>query len=73
MEPLSKEDLHVSFQSLKNGKAPGIDGLPIDFYKAYWEFLGEDLLEVLNDSLKGGKLPQSCRRAVLTLLPKKAT
>lgn len=55
-----------------NVKAPGIDGLPVDFYKAYWEFLGEGSLKVLNDSLNGGKLPQSCRRAVLTLLPKKA-
>lgn len=32
---------------------------------------GEDLLEVLNDSLAGGLLPLSCRRADLTLLPKK--
>lgn len=63
--------MYASLQSLKNGKAPGIDGLPVDFYKAYWDFLGDDLLEVLNNSLNGGQLPQSSRRAVLTLLPKK--
>lgn len=28
MKPLSKEELYASLQSLKNGKAPGIDGLP---------------------------------------------
>lgn len=33
--------------------------------------IGEDLLEVISDSLSGGRLPLSCRRAVLTLLPKK--
>lgn len=33
--------------------------------------LGSDLLSVLNDSLAGGLLPLSCRRAVITLLPKK--
>lgn len=71
MKPLSKEELYISLQSLKNGKAPGIDGLPVDFYKAYWEILGDDLLEVLNESLNGGQLPQSCKRAVLILLPKK--
>lgn len=60
MKPLSKEELYASLQSLKNGKAPGIDGLPVDFYKAYWDFLGDDLLEVLNNSLNGGQLPQSC-------------
>lgn len=33
--------------------------------------IGEDLLDVLRDSLVKGRLPLSCRRAVLTLLPKK--
>lgn len=56
---------------MKNGKAPGLDGLPVDFYKAYWHLLGEDLLTVLSDSLDKGKLSLTCRRAVLTLLPKK--
>lgn len=71
MKPLSKEEMHISLQSFKNGKAPGIDGLPVYFYKAYWEIWGDDLLEVLNESLNGGQLPQSCKKAVLTLLPKK--
>lgn len=53
------------------GKAPGIDGLPVDFYKSLWSEIGEDLLEVLNDSLARGLLPISCHRAVLGLLPKK--
>jgi len=35
----------------KNGKEPGLDGLPVEFYKAYWHLLGEDLLAVLSDSL----------------------
>ncbi|GAA6087544.1 uncharacterized protein LOC114772546 [Tachysurus ichikawai] len=52
---------------MESGKAPGIDGLPIEFYKC----LGEDLLLVINHSLAKGRLPLSCRRAVLTLLPKK--
>ncbi|CAM4618622.1 unnamed protein product [Leuciscus chuanchicus] len=56
---------------MENGKAPGIDGIPVEFYKAFWPLIGEDLLAVLSDSLVGGLLPLSCRRAVLTLLPKK--
>ncbi|KAL7840529.1 hypothetical protein AOLI_G00258520 [Acnodon oligacanthus] len=54
------------------GKAPGIDGLPIEFYKSFWPMIGEDLpMTVLNDSLTKGRLPSSCRRVVLTLLAKK--
>ncbi len=56
---------------MQPGKAPCIDGLPVEFFKAFWSVLGEDLLEVLNDSFVKGLLPLSCRRAVLTLLPKK--
>jgi len=44
---------------MKNGKAPGLDGLPVEFYKAYWHLLGEDLLAVLSDSLDKGQLPLS--------------
>lgn len=69
--PLSASELHVALQSMDCGKAPGIDGLPIEFYKVFWSVLGNDLLSVLNDSLTGGLLPLSCRRAVITLLPKK--
>ena len=68
---LSLNELHVALMSLGNGKAPGIDGLPVDFYKTFWPVVGEDLLEVFQDSLSRGRLPLSCRRAVITLLPKK--
>ncbi|XP_077429684.1 uncharacterized protein LOC144056610 [Vanacampus margaritifer] len=53
------------------GRAPGIDGLSVDFYKSFWPTVGPDLLAVMNDSIKNGKLPLSCRRAIITMLPKK--
>ncbi|KAI3368386.1 hypothetical protein L3Q82_008089 [Scortum barcoo] len=68
---LTPQELYAALMSLKSGKAPGIDGLPVDFYKSFWSVLGEDLLEVFNDCLERGRLPLSCRRAVITLLPKK--
>lgn len=68
---LSMGEMYKALQGMESGKAPGIDGLPVDFYKSFWSELGEDLLEVLNESLAEGQLPLSCRRAVLTLLPKK--
>ncbi|KAK3556545.1 hypothetical protein QTP70_009454 [Hemibagrus guttatus] len=56
---------------MPGGKAPGIDGLPMDFYKFFWKELGEDLLEVLEESCRERCLPLSSRRTVITLLPKK--
>lgn len=69
--PLSEEELLNALRSMESGKTPGIDGLPVKFYKEFWAVLSEDLLAVLNESLVDGSLPLSCRRAVITLLPKK--
>ncbi|KAK3539859.1 hypothetical protein QTP70_014508, partial [Hemibagrus guttatus] len=69
--PLVQEELHAALNTMPGGKAPGIDGLPVEFYKFFWKELGEDLLEVLEESCRERCLPLSSRRAVITLLPKK--
>ncbi|KAK3512767.1 hypothetical protein QTP70_025123 [Hemibagrus guttatus] len=56
---------------MENGQASGIDCLLAEFYKAFWAVIGQEVLDVLRDSIRRGELPLSCRRAVLTLLPKK--
>ncbi|KAL7836098.1 hypothetical protein AOLI_G00273820 [Acnodon oligacanthus] len=55
---LSLEELFEALQGMENGRAPGIDALPVEFYKAFWSVLGQDVLGVLRNSF-------------LTLLPKK--
>ncbi len=52
-------------------QSTGNNGLSADFYKSFWPEIGADLLAVINESLSIGRLPLSCRRAVLTLLTKK--
>ncbi|CAM5166276.1 unnamed protein product, partial [Natator depressus] len=56
---------------MPTNKSPGMDGLTVEFYHAFWDILGPDLATVWTESLQGGVLPLSCRRAVLALLPKK--
>ncbi|KAK3565424.1 hypothetical protein QTP86_008243 [Hemibagrus guttatus] len=68
---LMLEELHEALQRMENGRASGIDGLPAEFYNTFWDVIGQDVLDVLRDSIWRGELPLSCRRAVLTLLPKK--
>ncbi|KAK3517750.1 hypothetical protein QTP70_018235, partial [Hemibagrus guttatus] len=43
--PLVLEELQAALNSMAGGKAPGIDGLPAEFYKFFWQELREDLLE----------------------------
>ncbi len=77
-EDKNSSDVMISFDELSKavkqlfltGKSPGIDGLPAEFYKAFWGVLGEDLYNVFCECFKRGCLPNSCQRAVLSLLPK---
>ncbi|XP_040928666.1 transposon TX1 uncharacterized 149 kDa protein [Betta splendens] len=68
---ISLQELSTALQGIKGGRAPGLDGLTVEFYKTFWCDLGADFLSVVHESLAGNLLPLSCRRAVLTLLPKK--
>ena len=68
--PISANELEAAARSLTDGKASGIDGLPGEFYKTFWNFVGPDLLDVLDKGIRDGEPPVSYRRAVVCLLPK---
>lgn len=68
---ISLEEPTASVGQMAPGRAPGLDGLPVDFYKHFWKFLGVDLWEVLQVCSQTRLLSAFCRLAVLSLLPKK--
>ena len=67
----TKEELFGALGGLQTGKAPGSDGLPTEFYKAFWEDLGDVLVTVLNENFRLGVLTDSQREGLLRLLYKK--
>ncbi|CAM5144196.1 unnamed protein product [Eretmochelys imbricata] len=69
--PLTLAEFSEAIRRMPTNKSPGMDGLTVEFYRAFWDILGPDLATVWAESLQGGVLPLSCRRAVLALLPKK--
>lgn len=56
---------------LKTGKAQGNDRFTVDFYRRFIDDLSPGLLVVYQDVLKRGRLPESMRSGVITLLHKK--
>lgn len=68
---LSLEELSAAVEQMAPGKSPGLHGLPSDFLKHFWSVLGPDLLDVFKDCFNNGMLPDSGRRAIISLLPKK--
>jgi hypothetical protein len=46
-KPITEEELLAALRT--TNKAPGVDGLGIEFYKMNWETVGPDLLEWMNN------------------------
>ncbi|CAM4611155.1 unnamed protein product [Caretta caretta] len=67
--PLTLAEFSEALHHMPTNKSPGMDGLTVEFYRMFWDILGPDLVTVWAESLQSGVL--SCRRTVLTLLPKK--
>ena len=56
---------------MARGKAPGLDGLPMEFYLKIWDVIGPNLVTVLNSCFLSGSRSLSQRRGVVTLAFKK--
>jgi len=52
-------------------KSPGNDGLTVEFYKAFWQVVGKIMVDSLNYSYDHGKLSNSQKEAIITLIEKK--
>ena len=56
---------------MKLNKSPGLDGLPIEFYKTFWKKIQNILVGVYNYSYDENLLSFSERSSVLSLIFKK--
>ena len=60
-------------KTFQNGKTPGNDGIPAEFYKTFWSVLSPLLIECFNYSYGINQLPLTQTQAVITLIEKKDT
>ena len=68
--PVELLELGLAVKSLKNNKAPGTNGIPIDFYKMFWKKLKLFFLELIKEIMQEGQFHLSARRGIITLLEK---
>ena len=69
--PLTSSEVLVALKGMARNKAPGLDGLPMEFYLRFWDVVGSDLVSVLNECSSSGFLSLSQRRGIITLSFKK--
>ena len=60
-----------TLDTFENGKTPGNDGIPVEFYKSFWGSVGELMTEVFNYSFESGQMSSSQEEAIITLIDKK--
>jgi len=65
------QDLKTALSSTSNGKCPGLDGIPAEFYKTCWDTFSADLFQVFECSFSSGIMPESMRGAVIRCIPKR--
>ena len=64
---LSVDECFFALKGMAHRKAPGNDGLPMEFYVKFWQVLGADLVRVLNSCFVKRHLCKSQRRGVISL------
>ena len=59
-----------NLKAMPNGKSPGTDGFPVEFYKVFWIDLKDILLSCYVAAYRTGKMSILQRRGIITLIPK---
>ncbi|KAG7487320.1 hypothetical protein MATL_G00021900 [Megalops atlanticus] len=70
-QPISRKELDAALADMAKGKVPGADGLPMEFYRTFWDVLGPVMVDLANEVFSSGLLGDSMRTGVLSLLFKK--
>ena len=68
--PISQEELRTALWDMCPRKAPGPDGIVLEFYKTYWPLLGAEFTSMVNASIHEGRLPLGVTQGMIVLLHK---
>ena len=68
---LDSSEVLAALKGMSKNKSPGSDGLPAEFYLRFWDVLGSDLTEVLNEAYRSALLSLSQRSGLISLIYKK--
>ena len=69
-EEIKDKEIFDAISSTKQGKSPGIDGLPIEFYLEYWNIIKIEICSIIKNVIDGLPLEEKQRKAIIVLIPK---
>jgi hypothetical protein len=71
--PCTLQEILVALKSFSKDKSPGPDGWTVEFYLHFFDLVGPDLLELVEDTRLSGKVVGALNSTFLTLIPKSAS
>jgi len=63
-------ELERTLNWFKKDKSPGPDGWIIEFYLAFYDIIGQDLLKVVDDYRISGRMYEAINSTFIALIPK---
>ena len=69
--PFQFNEFGEALKELRKGRAPGNDGLTVEFYLAFWDLIGYYVFDAIREAVEHGELGPSLRQGVVKLIPKK--
>jgi len=68
--PCTIQEALVALKSFSKDKSLGLDGWIIEFYLHFFDLVGPELLELVEESILHGRISQALKSTLLTLIPK---
>jgi hypothetical protein len=69
-KPCTLQEISSALKSFSKDKSPGPDGWTVEFYLHFFDLIGQDLLELVEDNRLRGKVIGAINSTFLTLIPK---
>lgn len=69
--PLTNEECKSALDGMLNNKAPSVSGFSKEFFRFFWDDIGDLVVGYVNEAKENGMFFITQRRGVITLIPKK--
>ena len=65
---ITSNECAKALETFQLNKAPGNDGIPIEFYKIFWSLISEPFIRCANECFEKGEMSSSQKQAAITLI-----
>ena len=70
LKPIKLEEVDMAIKQMENDKAPGLDEFLSNFLHACWDWMKEEVWDLVEDSRKTGNILKALNATFLALIPK---